>query len=190
MSVWETHCAARLNELEQIHAEIRGGGRGCRWYTGQLNRSLLIALVGQFQVYCRDLHNEAIDVYLSEANQCQVDVIGTLLKRDRELDTRNPRRSSLGSDFGRLGIDLIPALRSMGSQTVRDLNRLDELVEFRNAMVHGNENEVQSLIRRPQTGTTLVSYHRFRKTLDRLVQKMDAVVAIELANGLQIQPPW
>ena len=60
--VWDTHCAARLNQLEQIHADVRGSGRGRRWYTGQLNRSLLVALVGQFQEYCRDLHNEAIEL--------------------------------------------------------------------------------------------------------------------------------
>ena len=189
-NVWDTHCAARLNQLEQIHADVRGIGRGRRWYTGQLNRSLLVALVGQFQEYCRDLHNEAIDVYLAAANQRQVEVLDTLLKQDRKLDTQNPRRSSLGSDFGRLGIDLIPALRSRGPRTVTDLERLDELVEFRNAIVHGNESKLQSLIARYQTGMTLASYRRFRDTLDKLVRTMDTVVGIELANGLQIQPPW
>jgi len=188
--VWDTHCAARLDQLERIHADVRGSGQGRRWYTGQLNRSLLVALVGQFQVYCRDLHNEAIDVYLAAANQRQVEVIDTLMKQDRKLDTQNPRRSSLGSDFGRLGIDLIPALRCLGPKTVSDLERLDELVEFRNAIVHGNESKVQSLGARYRTGMTLDSYRRFRKTLDRLVRKMDTVVAIELAKGLQIQPPW
>ena len=188
--VWDTHCAARLNQLEQIHADVRGSGRGRRWYTGQLNRSLLVALVGQFQEYCRDLHNEAIDVYLAAANQRQVEVLNTLLKQDRKLDTQNPRRSSLGSDFGRLGIDLIPTLRSRGPKTVSDLERLDELVEFRNAIVHGNESKVESLIKRYQTRMTLHSYRQFRHALDRIVRTMDTVVVIEFANGLQIQPPW
>lgn len=187
---WDTDCAGRLDQLEQIHDDVRGYGRGRRWYTGELNRSLLVALVGQFQVYCRDLHNEAIDVYLAAANQRQVEVIDALLKQDRKLDTQNPRRSSLGSDFGRLGIDLIPILRSRGSRIISDLDRLDELVEFRNAIVHGNESKVESLVERYQTGMTLASYRRFRSTLDRLVRIMDNVVARELANSLQIQPPW
>jgi len=163
--IWDTYCAGRLDELEQIHDDVRGSGRGRRWYTGELNRSLLVALVGQFQVYCRDLHNEAIDVYLEAANQRQVEVIDALLKQDRKLDTQNPRRSSLGSDFGRLGIDLIPALRSRGSRIVSDLDRLDELVEFRNAIVHGNESKLESLVERYQTGMTLASYRRLRSTL-------------------------
>ena len=34
---WDTECTARLDQLERIHATIRGGGRGRQWYTGQLN---------------------------------------------------------------------------------------------------------------------------------------------------------
>ena len=188
--VWVTHCAARLDQLEQIHAEIRGGGRGRRWYTGQLNRSLLVALVGQFQVYCRDLHDEAIGVYVAEANPHQAGVLETLFKQDRKLDRLNPRRSSLGSDFGRLGFDFIPDVRGHGLRTAADLDRLDELVEFRNAIVHGNEPEIQSLVTRYETRITLSSYRRFRQTLDRLVRIMDTVVATELAANLRVQRPW
>ena len=40
--------------------------------------SLIVALVAQFQVYCQDLHHEAIDVYLAQANPRQVGVLHTL----------------------------------------------------------------------------------------------------------------
>ena len=127
--IWDTVCADRLDQLERAHANIRGGGRGRQWYTGQLNRSLIVALVAQFQVYCRDLHDEAIDVYLAQANPYQAGVLETLLKQDRKLDRQNPRRSSLGSDFGRLGFDFIGSVRGRGRSTEADLSRLDELVE-------------------------------------------------------------
>ena len=188
--MWDTECTARLDELERIHAEARGSGRGRRWYTEQLNRSLLVALVGQFQVYCRDLHNEAIGVCLTQANAHQVDVLETLLKQNRKLDTQNPRLSSLGSDFGRMGFDLIPALKCRGSRAITDLARVDELVDFRNAIVHGNETQVQLLVKSYRTNVSLKSYRQFRKSLDRLVWIMDNVVAVELADGLQISRPW
>ena len=70
-AVWDTECMARLNQLERIHAAVRGTARGRRWGTDQLNRSLFVALVGQFQVYCRELHGEATRVYLSQANPWQ-----------------------------------------------------------------------------------------------------------------------
>ena len=166
--VWETECAGRLDQLEQVHADARGRKPGRRWDIEQLVRSLFVTLVGQFQVYCRELHNEAISVYIASANERQVAVLETLLKQGRKLDTQNPQRSSLGSDFGRLGFDFIPALNRRRSKSSADLEGLDLLVEFRNAefrnaIVHGNESEVQSLVKDNQTRVILSSYRRFRK---------------------------
>ena len=155
-----------------------------------MNRSLFVTLVGQFQVYCRELHNEAIFVYLAQANPCQVTVLETLLKRGRKLDTQNPQRSSLGSDFGRLGFALIPHVTRRRRNATVDLERLDLLVRLRNAIAHGNESAVQSLVADNQMTLTLQSFRRFRKTLDRVVRDMDTVVATELAAGLQIPLPW
>ena len=189
-AVWDTECLARLDQLERIHGAVRGTGRGRRWGTDQLNRSLFVALVGQFQVYCRELHDEAISVYLAQANPCQVDALRKLLRRRRDLDTRNPRRESLGNDFGRMGVRLIPALQSRYGRADQDLARLELLVDFRNAVVHGNESEVHALTRKRPIATTLRSYHLFRRTCDRLVRRLDTVVAAELAAELQISQPW
>jgi hypothetical protein len=54
---WDTTAKARLDELEKIHRDARGGGPGRRWGTEQLNRSLFLVLVAQFQTYCRGLHD-------------------------------------------------------------------------------------------------------------------------------------
>ena len=188
--VWDTECVPRLNQLERIHADARGTRRGRRWETEQLNRSLFVALVGQFQVYCRELHDEAISVYLAQANPRQVDALRRLLRRRRDLDIRNPRREALGNDFGRMGLKLIPSLQSSYGRAGQDIVRLELLIDFRNAVVHGNESEVHSLIRRHPIAATLNSYQRFRRTCDRLVRRLDAVVAAELAAELQIAPPW
>ena len=189
-AVWDTECTGRLDQLERIHADARGTRRGRRWETEQLNRSLFVALVGQFQVYCRELHDEAISEYLAQANPRQVDALRRLLRRRRDLDTRNPRRESLGNDFGRMGLKLIPALQNRYGRAGQDLARLELLVDFRNAVVHGNESEVHSLTRKRPIAATLRSYHLFRSTCDRLVRRLDAVVAAELAAELQISQPW
>lgn len=72
----------------------------------------------------------------------------------------------------------------------QDLARLELLVDFRNAVVHGNESEVHALTRKRPIATTLRSYHLFRRTCDRLVRRLDTVVAAELAAELQISQPW
>ena len=188
--VWDTECVARLDQLERIHADARGTRRGRRWETEQLNRSLFVALVGQFQVYCRDLHDEAISVYLAQANPRQVSAIEILLLWRRDLDSRNPRRDALKNDFGRMGLQIIPALRSLYARANDDIDRLELLVRFRNAIVHGNESEVDSLVQGYGIRPTLGSYRTFRSTINRLVGKLDMVVAAELAGELGIRRPW
>ena len=188
--VWDTECVARLDQLERIHAAAGGTGRGRRWGTEQLNRSLFVALVGQFQVYCRELHDEAAGIYLSQANPRQVEALEPLLLRRRELDSRNPRRDALRKDFGRMGLQLIPALQSRYARAGDDLDRLELLVRFRNAVAHGNESEVRSLVQEDRIRPTLRAYRTFRSTINRLVGKLDAVVAAELAVELDIRRPW
>jgi hypothetical protein len=163
--VWDNECMDRLEQLEQIHRDARGTRRGRRWDTEQLNRSLFVALVGQFQVYCRELHDEATGVYLSQATATQGRTLGILLRQRRELDNRNPRRDALRRDFGRMGLDIIPGLQGLYGNADRDLGRLELLIAFRNAVVHGNESEVDALSRSQGITATVNSYRMFKRTM-------------------------
>lgn len=187
---WDTTAKSRLDELERVHADAHGTGRGRRWGTQQLNRSLFVVLVAQFQTYCRDLHDEATAVHKAAANERQAEVLGTLLTQGRKLDVHNPQPAALGSDFGRLGFKFVDALKAEGADIEDALERLDLLVKFRNAVAHGNESELEQLISGGHIKATLTSYRTYRKTLSKLVVTMDRVVAAELASGLQIPPPW
>lgn len=187
---WETTATARLDELEQVHADARGTGPGRRWGTEQLNRSLFVVLVAQFQIYCRNLHDEAIDIHVAAANPHQADVLRALLTQGRKLDVQNPQTAALGSDFGRLGFELIPAMKAEGGGIGEALSALDLLVRFRNAIAHGNESVLRGLVSGGDIQATLTSYRAYRKTLDMLVGTMDGVIAQRLAGGLGIPSPW
>ena len=187
---WDTKSTERLGELETIHQRIRGLGRGRRWYTTELNRSLFVALVAQFQSYCRNLHDEAVSVYLSEADPRTVPVLRAHMTKQRQLDTKNPRGGALGSDFAKVGLDLYPALKASGAWVKEDLKRLEVLVDFRNAVSHGKESEIAKLTAGGEIRATLAVLPQYRKTVERLVIKMDIVVAQELSNLLEIQSPW
>lgn len=187
---WDTTARERLEELEQVHADARGGGRGRRWGTEQLNRSLFVVLVAQFQTYSRNLHDEAIDVHVDAANPRQADVLRRLLTQGRKLDVQNPQPAALGSDFGRFGFDLLPALKAEGAAMEDALAKLDLLVRFRNAVAHGNESELAGIVASGDIKSTLASYRQYRKMLNRLLSTMDSVVAAELAAVLQVPPPW
>lgn len=139
LHAWRSTGLSRLAELERVHVEVTGSGPGRRWGTTQLNRSLFVALVAQFQGFCRALHDAAVDVHVSEAISHQQALMRRLLTQSRRLDVENPRRSSLGADFGRLGFSFIEDLKALGSVTQGRLDDLDRLVDYRNAISHGNE---------------------------------------------------
>ena len=187
---WKTSACARLDELERVHADARGTGPGRRWGTEQLNRSLFVVLVAQFQTYCRNLHDEAIDAHVSVANPRQSDLLRTLLAQGRKLEVQNPRPGALGSDFGRLGFQLVPALKAKGFTIEQAIDCLEVLVDFRNAIAHGNESELDALVAGGGIKATLTSYRWYRKMVDNLIGTMDRVVAAELATVLHAPPPW
>lgn len=187
---WISTGLKNLDELEQVHADAKGVGPGRKWGTEQLNRSLFVALVAQFQAYCRGVHDEAVEVQFLNANPQQSDMIRKLLTQGRRLDKMNPRSDHLGSDFGRLGIAIVDALNVKGASFREDVRLLDVLVDFRNAIVHGNETEVTSIIGTGDIKATKTVYKAYRKTVDRLATTMDEVVAARLGSILGVEPPW
>lgn len=190
LTQWRSAGLARLVELEAVHANLTGTAPGRRWGTTQLNRSLFLALVAQFQSYCRDLHDEAVDVYVAEANPHQRDNVQALLVQGRRLDTHNPRKATLGHDFVRLGIPFTAALKATGQATDRQLDALERVVDYRNAIGHGDEAKIVAFEAGGEIKATKRSYQQHRRALDALAGTMDDVVAQQLASLLSIPKPW
>ena len=106
------------------------------------------------------------------------------------LDTQNPRRSALGDDFTRLGIDLVSAVKSKYRKAELDLESLDLMVDFRNAVAHGNEGTIGILVATGRIKPTLTCCRRYRKAIERLVTAMDDAVSDSLAGILAVPRPW
>jgi hypothetical protein len=187
---WTSLCLPRLDELERVHRDATGPGPGRRWGTTQFNRNLFVTLVAQFQTYCRDLHDEAVAVHVSNANPRQADFLRNLLTQGKKLDFTTPRTDTLGSDFGRLGFGVIDAIKAEGARSKEDLRRLDLLVDFRNAIGHGNEAEIAALTAGGEIDATKTTYRRYRRAIQRLAATMDQVVGTMMAAELGIPAPW
>jgi hypothetical protein len=113
-------------------AELRMGGTGPgrRYRTEQLNLALIVRLAGEFQGFARDLHTEAIDhVYASmiTSNSVWAEVIQEQLADGRALDRRNATPSTLGADFVRFGLELLPALRTRDARNAQRQHHLERL---------------------------------------------------------------
>jgi hypothetical protein len=187
---WRDAGLARLAELEAVHAKLTGSGPGRRWGTTQLNRALFVALVAQFQCYCRGLHDEATEVHIKAATSGHRNLVKLLILQGRRLDTHNPRRSTLGHDFAHVGLGLLEDLKATGPTTQRQLNALDLLVDYRNAIGHGDEWKIKAFEGDGRIRATKRAYQQYRRTLECLADTMDGVVATGLARALGIGAPW
>lgn len=185
---WDTVARARLDALEQVQREV--AGRVPPWAAEHLARGLFVILLAHFQTYARDLHDDAIEVHVAHANPRQASILRDLARQGRDLDRKNPRPAALGSDFARLSIPVVGRVRAFGPASAQALWSLDLLATFRNAVAHGNEGEVAGLVAHGDIAPTLRSFREQRGHLDTLVGSMDIVVPAELADRLQVPPPW
>jgi hypothetical protein len=187
---WQSTGLSNLDQLGRIHRLVTGARGSGRWGTTQLNRGLFVALLAQFQAFCRDLHDEAVGVHVAVATIEQRPVIRALLEQGRKLDSGTPRSSALGADFGRLGFNVIDELRALGPATGAQLDALDRVADFRNAVSHGKAANIAALERSGPIKSTLRSYSEHRKTLEALATTIDTVVARQLAATLGVAAPW
>jgi hypothetical protein len=83
-------------------------------------------LAAHFQRFCRDLHTEAAEHLVATITPHQArEIVLMNLLRDRQLDRGNAQPASLGSDFGRLGMNL---WRDLGAQSKLNRRRQIRLI--------------------------------------------------------------
>lgn len=160
LSSWEGPRQSNLDELVAVHHQVAGTGPGRKWTTRQLNGSLLFRLASEFQGFARDLHDEAADVFAEWAapdNGAVRNVVHGRMTESRQLDRGNAQPGSLGSDFGRLGLELWPALNRRNSRTPIHQATSAKLNDLRNAIAHDQIATVEEL-RRAGYPVTLATF--------------------------------
>lgn len=187
---WKGELADRLDELEEVHATATGTGPGRRWGTEQFNGQLFVALVGQFQAFARNLHDEALD-WLRQGTPVARQ-LAVLSARERRLDRANPSPGALAEDFGRLGMKFTAAIKGR-QHGARRLVRLERAVDLRNGIAHADVGKVAAAADPPNSDratTTLNSYRKHRSAFNGLAEDMDAVVAQHLGLLTGHVQPW
>jgi hypothetical protein len=157
-----------------------------------VNWALTLRLAGEFQGYARDLHDLAVEhfiVTVAQNNPLLTRVIRNRMTQGRWLDKGNAHSKSLEGDFGRLGMELWPALKVAHRRAGAWENDLNALNQARNAIAHA---EVGKLVKLKQDGypITLMTIRRWKGSLDGLVQTMDDVVSDYLDRLLGTGRPW
>lgn len=189
---WQGDRAARLEELIAAHVRIGGAGPGRRTETEQINWALILRLAGEFQGYCRDLHDEAASDFARRAGGSNLVLrqqLQLMLTRNRQLDRGNAQSSSLGSDFGALGMLFWASVETADRWGVSRKRHLDRINQARNAIAHDLSGDLASL-RTEGYPCTLRTVSRWRSALDGLAVTMDDVVADYLSKLFAGSRPW
>ncbi len=133
---WNGERADALNEIENAHALIGGTERGRRYATQQINYSYAALLSSHFQGFCRDLHSECVEPFVSIVPIHLQDLLREEFTWNRSLERGNPHPGAIGSDFKRLGIDFWKEVYALDARNDRRRELLQELIDWRNAIAH------------------------------------------------------
>jgi hypothetical protein len=95
-------------------------------------------LASHLQGFCRDLHTECVAHILRTLAPTAVllRLVQAEFIRGRQLDRGNAQPSSLGADFGRLGVELWTVLQNSMPEAATWRTDLEALNDWRNAIVH------------------------------------------------------
>jgi hypothetical protein len=150
-----------------------------------VNYAFAMLLSSQFQGFCRDLHSEAADFLARRVQPPGIArVVRALLTEGRRLDHGNPNAGNIGSDFGRLGIELWPKVLALGARNKKRQQHLQTLNEWRNGIAHQDFSRVPGGPR-----LLLGTVRTWRAALDGLARAFDDSVQAHL-TGLVQTVPW
>jgi hypothetical protein len=155
---------------------------------------MTLALAAEFQGYCRDLHDLATDEFVQWTGQLNGPlqrVITVRLTDSRQLDRGNAHPGSLGSDFGRFGLQLWAELaRRQPARAVRWNSALTALNDARNGIAHADAAKIAGLAKGGYPLSQLRTIQNWRRSLTGLVTTLDDVVADHLGRLFQVPKPW
>ncbi len=176
---WRTIRRAALELVEAAHATVHGTGAGRREATRQLNHGYAVLLAAEFQGFCRELHTEAVVFFASSIPVPQRAAVIDNFALNRQLDRGNVNPGSLGSDFGRLGLDWWDAIDRAESLGPTMRRELDTLNNWRNAIAH-NDFDPRRL-----GGTIRLMFSTvrgWRRVCNQLARLFDQVLADHLTT--------
>lgn len=144
-----------------------------------LAHAYVLVIVSQFQGFIRDMHDLAVERLLSAsgATPSFIPILTEGIVDARNIDRGNPTHRNVTSDFARIGLSpLNISTRNPRWATPGDALQFNRLMGLRNALAHGNEDDLRSLLAAGDVQDT-VSWARGRlPVLNRYSRVLDHMV--------------
>ncbi|WP_146173908.1 hypothetical protein [Saccharothrix carnea] len=191
---WTTVRKSRIEQLVTAHRAVGGTAPGRRWRTEQLNWSMVMRIAGEFQGYCRDLHDLAVEKFVISVGVDNIplqDLLRIQLTGGRLLDKGNAGPTQISKDFSRLGMRLWPAVYAeVGESKGLIWNQsLEKLIEARNGIAHADDEKLARL-KAQGYPINLSQVRRWVSHLDGLAETLDDLAADYLNQFLGCGRPW
>lgn len=185
---WTTIRAKALDEIAHAHASVGGTRRGRRYATQQINQAYAVLLASHFQGFCRDLHTESVRYLVASISRDPdiVHIVQGRFTQGRQLDSGNAQPGSIGSDFGRLGVQFWNEVQNHHRINVARQAELENLNRWRNAIAHQDFAAVNIGFR---TNLALARVRRWRRVCRGLARSFDEVMRLHL-QMLTGMSPW
>jgi hypothetical protein len=181
LEVWLERRRAELSAIEGAHrhlGRLRPSSDSIASGREQLSAAFVVQMYAEFQGFVRDLHEETTLAFARgvgvPAQHRHKLVEG--LTDGRRLDQGNATLAAIRQDFGRLGIAALGAsLANNNLHHAADKARYEDFTNLRNALAHGNAEQLARLRARGPRPTlswgrgTLPSLNRLARALDRSV---------------------
>lgn len=171
-----------LRAVEGAHQQVAqatpGAGHPLSRGGDQIAQAFVVRMYAEFQGFARELHDLAIDAFLrgSEVPQKHRPPLANAATERRRLDQGNAGLDAIKHDFRRIGhTELGKNLAKLNDQHADDKARYEQLTELRNALAHGNSDQLRALVSRGIKPTltwgrqALPSLNRLARALDRSV---------------------
>ena len=145
-------------------------------------------LSAQFQGFCRDLHSECADCFVVSVTDLNLRQM--LLKNllfSRRIDRGNANPGNLGSDFNRFDLAFWDDVEIHQSQNRDRKIALEELNDWRNAIVH--QDFAAAMLRAGRPKLPLAQVQSWRKACDGLARSFEEVLHGHLQTMTGV-PPW
>jgi hypothetical protein len=188
-----------IEALAQAHAqlgEVDGPGRPLE-IGRPVAHAYVLRVVAEFQAFARDLHDLAAEttVSLSGADPRSQAMLIAAATGGRMIDRGNADLRSMQMDFRRIGITGISARIAVHNPRWSSMSAwrgdqayYQDLIELRNALAHGNQQQLDQLRSRGVLDT--VSWARGRLPgLGRTARALDRVVWDHLGSAFG-RNPW
>ena len=183
--------------LAQAHAamgEVDGPGRPLE-IGRPVGHAYVLRVVAEFQAFVRDVHELGAErlVDLAGPQGQYRPLLIAAATEGRFIDRGNAGVVSIEQDFRRLGISGLKG--KMTARNARwdppsgrgDQAYYQDLIELRNALAHGNQNQLDRLRARSVADTVTWTRARLRG-LDRMAKALDRIVWDHLASTFGTEP--